>query len=89
MEEEDAEAEAAEGMTQLAASRSVPASSSFGNIADISPVLALGRSLILVSSQVPQEVCTGLALPVFIYHPVQHLHACALLASPTCIPHSA
>ena len=43
-------------MTQLAASRSAPASSSFGNVADISPVLALGRSLILVSAHIPYEV---------------------------------
>ena len=43
-------------MTQLAASRSAPASSSFGNAADISPILALGRSLILVSAQIPNEV---------------------------------
>ena len=43
-------------MTQLAASRSAPASSSFGNVADISPVLALSRSLILVSAHIPYEV---------------------------------
>lgn len=54
--EEEAEALAAEGMTQLAASRSAPASSSFGNVADISPLVALGRSLIQMSSQIPRVV---------------------------------
>lgn len=55
-EEEEAEVEAAEGMTQLAGSGNAPASSSFGNIADVSPLLALGRSLVQISNQVPQEV---------------------------------
>ena len=54
--DEEAEALAAEGMTQLAASRSAPASSSFGNAADISPLVALGRSLIQLSAQIPLEV---------------------------------
>ena len=54
--DEEAEALAAEGMTQLAASRSAPASSSFGNVADISPLVALARSLIQISSQIPQQV---------------------------------
>ncbi len=65
--EEEAEALAAEGMTQLAASRSAPASSSFGNVADISPLVALGKSLILMSNQIPQEVgaCTK---PICLMH---------------------
>ena len=70
---EEAEVLAAEGMTQLAASPSAPASSSFNNVADISPLLALGRSLILMSNQIPQEVHSGLCLLI----PTADYLACA------------
>ena len=76
LEEDDLEAEAAEGMTQLAASRSAPASSSFGNVAANSPMLALGRSLTLMSNQIPQEVLVFLLfLPdrVCLLQPVARL----------------
>ncbi len=75
--DEEAEALAAEGMTQLAASRSAPASSSFGNVADISPLVALARSLIQISSQIPPQVGASLCLMTLAPCPLQqmYLHA--------------
>ena len=72
--DEEAEALAAEGMTQLAASRSAPASSSFGNVADISPLVALARSLIQISTQIPHQVGVFLCLLASAPCPLQQLY---------------